>query len=147
MKMNPVLSLDLATRTGWCVGAPGDRQPKSGSIRFASAGASHEAMFYGAWEWTQTIIVEHRPTTIVWEAPMPTSFNRGSTNVNVTTVLYGLPAVIGAAAYRLGVFDCRKANTKDVRNHFSRAAQARWRVGCGYPTMLALRSARYYYDA
>jgi hypothetical protein len=114
----PVLALDLASRTGFCVGVPGDRKPLSGSIRFASAGASHEAIFAAAYQWTSGMVHEHKPSTVVWEAPMPTSFNRGSSNVNTTTLLYGLPAVIGAAAYRCGVYDIRKASTKDVRNHF-----------------------------
>jgi hypothetical protein len=33
-------------------------------------------------------------------------------------VLYGLPAVIGAVAYHSGIYDIRKADTKDVRQHF-----------------------------
>lgn len=115
---SPVLALDLASRTGFALGCPGDHRPLSGSIRFASAGASHEAMFAGALMWTRAMIQRHAPSTIVWEAPMPTSFSKGLSNVTTTTVLYGLPAVIGAAAYRCGVYDIRKASTKDVRNHF-----------------------------
>ena len=49
---------------------------------------------------------------------MPTSFNRGSSNTNTTTLLYGLPAIIGAVAHLLKIHDVRKASTKDVRNHF-----------------------------
>ena len=49
---------------------------------------------------------------------MPTSFNRGSTNTNTTTLLYGLPAVIGMTAYQNSIFDIRKATTRDVRMHF-----------------------------
>ena len=112
-----VLALDLATRTGWAIGEPG-KTPVSGSIRFASQGASHEAIFARAFAWAGEIIENNAPTTIVWEAPMPTSFNRGRTTSDVTTILFGLPAIVGAAAYRLGIYDVRKANTKDVRNHF-----------------------------
>jgi hypothetical protein len=36
----------------------------------------------------------------------------------VTTVLYGLPAIIGTVAYLRGIYDIRKAETRDVRLHF-----------------------------
>lgn len=49
---------------------------------------------------------------------MPTSFSRGHTNSNTTTLLYGLPAIIGAVAYLLKVYDVRKAETRLVRQHF-----------------------------
>jgi hypothetical protein len=55
---------------------------------------------------------------VVWEAPLATSFSRGTTTNNTTTLLYGLPAIIGAVAYLRGIYDIRKAETKDVRNHF-----------------------------
>ena len=88
-----------------------------GSIRFAAKGASHEAIFNNAMRWAGKKIVFHRPSLIVWEAPMA-GFRTGRTTNDVTTILFGLPAVIGAMAYHHGVFDIRKANTRDVRNHF-----------------------------
>jgi hypothetical protein len=113
----PVLALDLASVSGWAVGEPGAK-PEHGSIRFASAGASHEAIFAAAYNWTQRMINTYEPGLIVWEAPMPTSFSRGMTTTNVTTLLYGLPAVIGTASYLRKIYNVRKANTKDVRMHF-----------------------------
>jgi hypothetical protein len=67
--------------------------------------------------WAEKKIVFHRPRLIVWEAPLA-GFKGGRTTVDVTTILFGLPAVIGAIAYRCGVFDIRKADTRDVRHHF-----------------------------
>lgn len=113
----PILALDLASVTGWALGIPGE-QPRHGSHRFASVGASHEAIFAGAANWMGGMITKFVPGLVIWEAPMPTSFNRGRTTSDVTTVLYGLPAVIGAVAYMRGIYDIRKANTKDVRLHF-----------------------------
>jgi crossover junction endodeoxyribonuclease RuvC len=113
--MTTVLALDLASVTGWAVGEPGG-EPVHGSLRFASRGASHEAVFAGALKWMNDAITEYRPHTVVWEAPMPTSFK--TSNVNTTTLLYGLPAVIGTVAYIRGVFGIRKAETRDVRLHF-----------------------------
>jgi hypothetical protein len=110
-----VFALDLASVSGWAVGEPGGT-PEHGSVRFASAGASHEAIFAGAARWMSKKKAEFQPQIVVWEAPMPTSFK--TSNTNTTTLLYGLPAVIGTAAYLRGIYDIRKANTSDVRNHF-----------------------------
>jgi hypothetical protein len=59
-----------------------------------------------------------RPDVIVWEAPLATIFKRGATNAATTALLYGLPAVIGTAAYCCGYYHLLKADTRDVRNHF-----------------------------
>lgn len=115
--MGLVLALDLATVTGWALGEPG-AVPEHGSYRFARRASSHEAIFGNAMAWATQMIEHHKPSLIVWEAPLSTSFTRGRTNSDTTTVLHGLPAVIGAVAFRLGVYDVRKAETKDVRNHF-----------------------------
>ncbi|MEY9179687.1 hypothetical protein [Bradyrhizobium sp. USDA 313] len=112
-----VLALDLASRTGWAVGEPG-QTPTHGSILFAKPGASHEAIFSKAWGWMESMLADFGPRTVVWEAPMPTSFSKGRSNINTTTLLYGLPAIIGGCAYRCGVYDLRKADTRDVRMHF-----------------------------
>jgi hypothetical protein len=114
----PIFALDLATRSGFACGSPGAKQPISGSVRFASPGASHEAVFAAALSWATTQFRTHKPRTIVWEAPLPTSFKGGTTNTDTTSILFGLPAVFGAAAYLLGIHDVRKARTSDVRNHF-----------------------------
>ena len=113
----PIMALDLASTSGWAVGLPGGT-PLSGSVRFASAGASHEAIFAKATQWMYGAIAQHAPALVVWEAPLATSFRKGQSNINTTTLLYGLPAVIGAVAYLRGIYDIRKASTRDVRMHF-----------------------------
>lgn len=115
--MTTVLALDLARVSGWALGEPGG-DPQHGSIEFASKGSSHEAVFAKAMTWMNAMIAQHSPTLIVWEAPMPAMFARGNTTDNTTTLLYGLPAVIGTAAYLAGIYDIRKAETKAVRNYF-----------------------------
>jgi hypothetical protein len=118
--MTTVLALDLATRTGFAIGEIGSvRKPNSGTVRFAGQGASHEAIFAGALQWmSEACTGWTRPDVIVWEAPLPTSFKGGSTNINTSTLLFGLPAIMGAVAYLKGIYDVRKATTKDIRNHF-----------------------------
>ncbi len=117
MSLQPIMALDLASVSGYAVGAPGEK-PVHGSHRFAGVGASHEAIFAGAVRWTRWMISYHAPSLIVWEAPLPTSFKRGKTTNDVTTVLYGLSAVVGATAYLRGIYDIRKAETRNVRLHF-----------------------------
>jgi hypothetical protein len=112
----PVLALDLASVSGWAVGEPGGK-PVHGSIRFARPGASHEAIFAGAIKWINSVLNEYEPTIVVWEAPLA-GFKGGKTTVDVTTILFGLPAVIGAVVYLRGIYDIRKAETRDVRHHF-----------------------------
>ena len=112
-----IFALDIATNTGWARGAPGDAV-QSGSIRFASAGASREAIFAAALTWATMQFKTHRPSTVIWEAPMPTSQMKGKTSVDTTAILFGLPAVIGAVAYVLGIYDLRVVAPRDVRLHF-----------------------------
>lgn len=115
--MKSILALDLASVTGWAFGAPG-AVPSHGTIRFASPGASHEAIFAAAGNWIDARCMALEIDIVVWESPLQTSFKRGHTNTNTTTVLYGLPAVIGAIVYAHGIYDIRKADTRDIRQHF-----------------------------
>src|SRR5258708_32528470 len=117
IEMTVVLALDPASVSGWAVGEPGG-EPAHGSIRFASVGASHEAIFAAAYNWTHRNINTYEPTIIVWESPMPPQARRGASNINTTTLLFVLPAVIGCAAYLRGIYDCRKAYVKVIRGHF-----------------------------
>jgi hypothetical protein len=114
--MASVLALDLASVSGWACGEPGS-VPVHGSIRFASKGASHEAIFSDAFLWASEKVAQMRPNIVVWEAPLA-GFKGGKTTNDTTTILFGLPAVIGAATYIKGVYDIRKADTRDVRLHF-----------------------------
>lgn len=112
-----VLALDLARKTGWAIGAPGGR-PRSGVVRFASDGASHEAVFAAAYDWVRAMIEDEHPRTVVWEAPLPSSFMRGKTNAATTALLFGLPAVVGLACWSRDVLDLRQATPAEVRAHF-----------------------------
>lgn len=116
--MPKIMTLDLAKRTGFAIGYPGDEKPISGSILFASDGASHEAIFAKALGWFSSTIREHKPDVVVWEAPLPTSFSQGHTTVKVTSILFGLPAIVGAVAYLLGIYELRTADVRDVRRFF-----------------------------
>jgi hypothetical protein len=111
-----VLALDLASVAGWALGEPG-ATPEHGWLRFASKGASHEAIFANARQWMFSICTKHRPSLVVWEAPLA-GFKGGKTTNDVTTILFGLPAIVGAVAYEMAIYDIRKADTSAVRHHF-----------------------------
>ena len=64
------------------------------------------------------MLAAYRPTTIVWEAPLPTSFLRGRTNSDTTALLFGLAAVVGLTAWREGFTDLRIATPAEVRVYF-----------------------------
>jgi hypothetical protein len=116
--MATVLALDIATRTGWCLGAVGAKLPTFGSVRFASQGASHAALFADALSWASSNFKEWKPDRVVFEAPLPGSFRRGRTTANVAAILNGLPAIMQGVAHLRGIYDVRSASAKDVRVFF-----------------------------
>lgn len=111
-----VLALDIATRTGFAVGAPGRQPENSGSLRFV--GDDHEAIFADALKWCAGMLRTYHPHIVAWEAPIAVSFKRGFTNVNTTKILYGLPAVFGATARLLGIADVREVPVQTIRRVF-----------------------------
>jgi hypothetical protein len=120
----PVLALGLARTTGWAFGSP-EEPPLHGTHRFAAPDASHEAVFYKSMLWIQEMILKHKPGLIIWEeAPLSTNFTRGSTTSNTTTLLHGLPAIVGAISYMYNIFDLRKAD-KRVTANFRSGSPAR----------------------
>ena len=67
MAPRPVLCLDLARRTGWCVGVPGGR-PRYGTVEFR--GKSHGVVYAALHAWLEEAIRRHAPAEIVAEAPL-----------------------------------------------------------------------------
>ncbi len=84
--------------------------------------------------WMLDMVIKHQINVVVWEAPLPASFKRGSTNINTTGLLFGLPAVIGAVAYQAGIHDIYKAETRLVRQHF---------IGANPPRDVAKKLTKY----
>lgn len=111
-----VLAFDLATRTGWALGEPGQKVPRFDSIRFASPGASHQALFAGALTWFSTFLKTERPDRIVYELPM--RYRKGKSRAGNDEIAYGLPAILQAVAHLRGIYDIRYADVPKVRTHF-----------------------------
>lgn len=117
MQPKTILALDLATTTGWAEGPVGGR-PIFGSIRLAPAGASQEEIFAGAIKWIGGRLMAFRPDILVFEESELFRLRSGKATKATIEVLFGLPAVIGGVAHRMGVPVIRKAMTCDVRKHF-----------------------------
>jgi hypothetical protein len=112
-----VLALDVATVTGWARGKPG-AQPTSGSIRFASAGASKGAIYNGCLMWAIDFLTPPLPDLIVIEQPLSFMAKIGKTNADAVELLHVLPGIIRAVAYQRGIYDWRSARVDVVRHHF-----------------------------
>lgn len=85
MALPKILALDLATRTGWCVGAP-DEDPRYGTKVLPSTGEDIGRFAYAFNEWLLDMITLESPALIVFEAPILA----GKTNLNTARKLTGL---------------------------------------------------------
>jgi hypothetical protein len=109
-----VLFLDLATRTGWCEGVPGET-PTSGTLRLAPAGSSPAAVYGGLVAFLGTRLTALRYRAVAYEAPMDPRHMK--TNINTARVLLGMPAIVEGLAYQTGHHRLFEANVHDVRKH------------------------------
>lgn len=110
-----ILFLDLATRFGWCQGAPGE-EPRYGSQRFAPEGAEGPAVFGGAIKWMGERLQSNRPSVVFYEEPLDPRHLKKTTK-NTTMRLMGIPAIIEGVCYCYSFFDIRSARIDDIRYH------------------------------
>lgn len=113
-----ILSLDLATQTGWAEGNPGDEMPRFGTVRFAPPGASKEEVFAGVLREFTPRFAAFPPRVIVFEAPSLFQLRDGKSNPTTVAVLFGIPAIIQALARHFRIPVIREAYPWDVRKHF-----------------------------
>jgi crossover junction endodeoxyribonuclease RuvC len=81
-----VLALDLSTKTGWCVGAPGSK-PAFGRWLLGSSSATPAAPWCGLLDCLADAVVVHRPTRIDVEAPLPATSQKSQ---DIARLLIGL---------------------------------------------------------
>ena len=119
MREDPlILSLDLATRTGWALGTVYERYPRSGSVRFAPQGASMGTVFVNCKDWLWQVVKDTRNIdVVVFETPMTPSQMVGRSNINTVRLLIGL-AAITEEFFTRHKFDVREARVSEVRHHF-----------------------------
>jgi Holliday junction resolvasome RuvABC endonuclease subunit len=94
------LALDLATETGFCVGAADTGEvPTLGHVRMPSTGPD-VGQFLAAWQdWLDAKVCEVEPTLIIFEAPILPS----ETQMSTTRKLQGLAGVTEMVCHRAGI--------------------------------------------
>jgi hypothetical protein len=116
MSAPTILAFDAATRVGWAYGLAGGR-PISGSFACAGEGASRGAVFAGANRWLVDFLPDHPADILCIEAPIPGG-QMQNTNLQTSTILFGLPAVIEAMCYEFAVYRQERVARSSVLKHF-----------------------------
>jgi hypothetical protein len=113
-----ILALDLATTTGFALGAPGEI-PSCGVVSFGDADSSSDAVFANALKWfSEFLKAEPRPAQIILEAMLPPQALKGETNRAARDRLAGLHGIIRGVAHLRGVYDVGQVSVLSVRGHF-----------------------------
>lgn len=121
MRHDPILFLDLATKTGWAVGEPGG-QISYGSIRFARPSEDQAAAFGRFSVWLDGMIGEHGVSEVVFEQPMdPRHMVDRKTKRNLTSfatirLLLGLCAITEERGRLAGV-RVTETSVHSIRKH------------------------------
>ena len=117
-----VLSLDIASSTGYALARPSDlaagRKPISGSIRLGAPGASPAEKGWAFIRWLGEFCTVHRPRVLVYEAPLPTSRAQGNSTNSTAFMLMGLAFVAISVAYGFGIYTHHAVHASTVRKHF-----------------------------
>lgn len=109
-----ILFLDLATVTGWCEGAPGEK-PISGTLRLAPEGSNNAAVFGGLIAFLGQRLTAFRYRKIVYEAPMDPRHMK--TNIKTARMLIGMPAIVEGIAHQTGHHSISEVQVQDPRKH------------------------------
>lgn len=109
-----ILFLDVATRTGWCAGRPGET-PEYGSKRLAPEEAPPVAIVAHSQIFTCELIETYRPNVIIAEKPVFAGAMKNKTNHKTTRLLQCLPWAMAATAYHEKVFDYREMDQASIR--------------------------------
>lgn len=110
-----ILSLDLASCTGWAHGKPGDN-PTFGSLRFGERGASHARIYREFRSWLNGWITGGKCQLMVYESSAIPSLMIGHTNAKTTRFLIGLCEHVEELCYER--VELREASVSQIRSHF-----------------------------
>jgi crossover junction endodeoxyribonuclease RuvC len=111
-----ILTLDLATATGWAFWKPGMAQPRHGVWRMPSTGEDIGRFLDAFHRLFEDFCTLEKPAYIGFEAPVGYSVNM--TNPATTTKLYGLATHVEWMIYRLKGPSAFQTNISQVRKHF-----------------------------
>lgn len=111
--MNALLSLDLATRFGWCHGAPGASPDRleHGSVQLPGKLGSG-AVFVAYETWLRAALARWQPRLVVYEAPF---LDQHRTSIDVATRLIGLGVLTVKCCHEARVYRVEQANNSAVK--------------------------------
>ena len=110
-----IMTLDLATRFGFCIGRPGT-MPVFGSDLFAPEKSSSGAIFAGVQKWTAENVQAYNVNEIVYEAPLDPRHLKKTTRATILR-LNGLPACVEGMAHLCKVFAVHEVPAATVRSY------------------------------
>lgn len=110
-----ILTLDLATRFGWCVGELDSGSPEFGSGLFAPEKSGDDAIFAGAFKWTVEMLKERNVNRVRIEEPLDPRQMGKFTNRKTFERLYGIPSAVRAACYLCKCYDVAYVPASKVR--------------------------------
>lgn len=76
-RVGKILTLDLATELGWCLGRPGD-EPRWGAFRLPKTGKDAGAFGAAFHRWLYPFLKEELPELVVFEAPLQGGFGQST---------------------------------------------------------------------
>lgn len=132
-----ILSLDIATKLGWCFGVSGGH-PTLGAVRLMGKGAEDGAIFASLCDWLADAITVHAPKRVVYEAPLVSGQH---SSINAARLALGLVAVTQLVCWRREV-RCEQAQVNRVRSKVigsgraDKAAVAAWVASMGWKVPL-----------
>ena len=114
----PILAIDAATRSGFCVGLPNDK-PRSGSVVLKKPGEHRRIAFENFHAWISDEFQKYIPALIVVEDILPLqAFKRVHSSTDNIRLQYGLHSIIEMMSWRHGLRIPLAVNPATVRKHF-----------------------------
>lgn len=92
--MRTLLSLDIASTTGWAFGPIAEGPTVSGYERLAKPRATDEQCWQQTLKWIDALLLKFNPDHVVIEAPVMTASMGGATNPRTMVRLAGLQSII-----------------------------------------------------
>ena len=111
-----LLTLDLATWTGFAFWRPGMDRPRSGEIRLPKTGSDIGTFLWKLKAWLLPFMQMERPGVVIYEAPV---LQMGKTTPETVIKLMCLAGFTEYLCKEAGVKTCLSVNNAQVRKHFT----------------------------
>jgi Holliday junction resolvasome RuvABC endonuclease subunit len=112
-----IFALDLASRTGYALGAPGER-PRSGCVVLKKSDDPPAVAFGNLIFWLNEQCSIERPELVVTEAPFSLQAFKAHSNAEATVrMTYGLHGVVAGMCNRFGL-PLQEFHPATIRKHF-----------------------------